>query len=269
MPPGCRVPGSAGRYDAHEIDGLPTPVQRYFRAALTDGQPLIAAATFELAGTFNRSATGEKWKPFTSMQRAVTHRPGFLWNGRVSILPGLAAQVHDSYIAGVGTLHAPVLGVFTVVQVQGGGEIARGELMRYRAWRIYGARVLAPCAGQVLIAVDGLPDMQVPEVDGNHLAGNHVMLRCAEVDVVLGHLQQCSVWVMCGWRRRMSCSSFWWAARSVNSSAGADTPCQLCSSVGDGASPECCWAWFGQSGTCRFSSARAHCRVICRHAGMC
>jgi hypothetical protein len=28
-------------------------VQRYFRAALKEGQPIIAAVTFELAGTIN------------------------------------------------------------------------------------------------------------------------------------------------------------------------------------------------------------------------
>ena len=67
-----------------------------------------------------------------------------------------------------------------------------------RAYRIYGARVLAPCAGQVVIAVDGLPDMRVPEVDRDHLAGNHVMLRCADADVLLGHLQQGSVKVRAG-----------------------------------------------------------------------
>ena len=67
-----------------------------------------------------------------------------------------------------------------------------------RAYRIYGARVLAPCAGQVVIAVDGLPDMRVPEVDRDHLAGNHVMLRCADADVLLGHLLQGSVKVRAG-----------------------------------------------------------------------
>ncbi|MEO7954604.1 MAG: peptidoglycan DD-metalloendopeptidase family protein [Polaromonas sp.] len=67
-----------------------------------------------------------------------------------------------------------------------------------RAYFIYGARVLSPCAGQVVIAADGLPDMQVPEVDRDHLAGNHVMLRCAEADVLLGHLQPGSVRVHAG-----------------------------------------------------------------------
>ena len=42
-----------------------------------------------------------------------------------------------------------------------------------RAYRIYGARVLAPCAGRVVLAVDGLPDMRVPEMDREHMAGNH------------------------------------------------------------------------------------------------
>ncbi|MEO8808578.1 MAG: DUF6544 family protein [Burkholderiaceae bacterium] len=151
----ARVTAPAGRYDAREIDGLPAPVQRYFRAVLKDGQPLIAAATFELAGTINMSATGgEQWKPFTSSQRAVTHRPGFLWNGRVSILPGLAARVHDSYIDGVGALHAAMLGLVTVAEVQGGGEIARGELMRYFAEMAWYPTALLPSQGVRWEAVD-------------------------------------------------------------------------------------------------------------------
>ena len=150
----ARLPAPLSRYDAREIIGLPAPVQRYFRAVLRDGQPLIATATFELAGTINMSATGEQWKPFTSTQRAVTHRPGFLWNGSVAMLPGLAAHVHDSYIAGTGTLHAAMLGLFTVAEVQGGGEIARGELMRYFAEMAWYPTALLPSQGVRWEAVD-------------------------------------------------------------------------------------------------------------------
>ncbi|QCB45563.1 DUF6544 family protein [Hydrogenophaga sp. PAMC20947] len=153
----ARVPAPAGMnkvYDARELDGLPTPVQRYFRAVLKDGQPFISAATFDFAGTFNMSATGEQWKNFTSTQRAVTRRPGFLWNGRVVMLPGLVAHVHDSYIAGEGRLHAAMLGLFTVAEVQGGGEIARGELMRYFAEAIWYPTALLPSQGVRWEAVD-------------------------------------------------------------------------------------------------------------------
>ncbi len=150
----ARVPMPAGRYDAREIDDLPTPVQRYFRAVLKDGQPLIAAASFDLAGKINMSETGENWKPFTSTQRAVTHRSGFFWNGRVAIMPGLAARVHDSYIAGAGTLHAAMLGLFTVAEVHGGGEIARGEMMRYFAEMAWYPTALLPSQGVRWEAVD-------------------------------------------------------------------------------------------------------------------
>ncbi len=144
----ARLPALRGRYDAREIEGLPAPVQRYFRAVLKDGQPLIVAASFDLAGSINMSATGgDGWKPFTSTQRAVIHRPGFVWNGRVAMMPGLAAHVHDSYIAGVGTLHAAMLGLFTVAEVQGGGEIARGEMMRYFAEMAWYPTALLPSQG--------------------------------------------------------------------------------------------------------------------------
>ena len=151
----ARVPMPARRYDAREIEGLPAPVQRYFRAVLKDGQPMIAAATFELAGTINMSATGgEDCKSFTSTQRAVVHRPGFLWNGHVSMFPGVVAHVHDSYIAGTGTLHAAMLGLFTVADVQGGGEIARGEMMRYFAEAAWYPTALLPSQGVRWDAVD-------------------------------------------------------------------------------------------------------------------
>lgn len=46
------------------------------------------------------SATGEQCKPFTSRQRVVTRSPGFLWDAQVSMFPGVAVRVVDSYIAG-------------------------------------------------------------------------------------------------------------------------------------------------------------------------
>ena len=86
-----------------------------------------------------------------------------------------------------------------IVKLDAFGFRARGVLPADpKAYAIYGARVLAPCAGQVLLAVDGLPDMQVPEVDREHLAGNHVMLRCADADILLGHLGPGSVQVRAG-----------------------------------------------------------------------
>jgi hypothetical protein len=145
---------STARFDARELEGLPAPVQRYFRAVLTDGQPIVAAADIEMTGTINLSATAEQWKPFTSSQRVVTCKPGFLWNARVDMFPGVPAQVEDSYIAGQGRLNAKVFGLFAVADLHGGGEIARGEFMRYFAEAAWYPTALLPSQGVRWQAVD-------------------------------------------------------------------------------------------------------------------
>jgi hypothetical protein len=148
-----RLPSPA-RFDAHELDGLPAPVQRYFRAVLTADQSIIAAATIAMTGTMNMSATAAQWKPFTSRQRVVTRKPGFLWDAQVAMFPGVAAHVEDSYIAGRGRLIAKVFGLFTVADSQGEGEIARGEFMRYFAESPWYPTALLPSQGVRWQAVD-------------------------------------------------------------------------------------------------------------------
>jgi hypothetical protein len=142
-----RVPPTITRYDARELDGLPAPVQRYFRAVLTDGLPIITAVSFEMAGSFNLSATGEQWKAFTSRQQVSIHRPGFVWDARIAMLPGLTVRVVDGYIAGRGLLRAAIMGLFTVAEQSGDGEIARGEFMRYFAEMVWYPTALLPSQG--------------------------------------------------------------------------------------------------------------------------
>ena len=131
----ARVPSATpplpARYDARELEGLPAPVQRYFRAALKDGQPIIAAASIEQAGTFNMSETAEAWKPFTAKQRVITQRPGFDWDARIIMFPGVAAHIHDAYIAGQGMLRGAVLGLIPVVNMPDSPDLQQGEFMRF------------------------------------------------------------------------------------------------------------------------------------------
>jgi len=116
-------------YDSREIEGLPAPVQRYFRAVLKHGQPIVASADFAHEGTFNMSETQTKWRSFTSTQMVITQRPGFDWDGRISMAPGMKVFVHDAYVAGEGILHAALFGLMTIADVRGTAEAAQGELM--------------------------------------------------------------------------------------------------------------------------------------------
>jgi hypothetical protein len=149
-----RLPPAQARYDAGQLEGLPAPVQRYFRAVLKDGQPIVTSATIQMTGSFNMSTTGEQWRPFTSRQRVTTRRPGFIWDAQIAMLPGLTVRVVDSYVGGIGLLKASVQGLFTVADMQGSGDIARGEFMRYFAEAVWYPTALLPSQGVLWQAVD-------------------------------------------------------------------------------------------------------------------
>lgn len=105
----ARVPVRPKSVDFSDLDGFPTPVRRYFRAVLEDGQPMVAWVLVRHTGTFNMGETRDLWKHFASDQSVVTKQPGFDWNERVAMMPGLPVRVHDACVAGEGILHASVI----------------------------------------------------------------------------------------------------------------------------------------------------------------
>lgn len=86
-----------------------------------------------------------------------------------------------------------------LVRIDRVGLRARGLLPNDpSAFLIFGDPVVAPCAGRVVAAVDGAPDMPPPQPDRSHMAGNYVMLDCDGAWVLVGHLQRDSVAVRKG-----------------------------------------------------------------------
>lgn len=150
----ARRPPAPARFESAEIDGLPAPVQRYFRLVLQEDQPMVTAVSLTHTGTFNMGEAADNWKPFTSTQRVITQRPGFDWDGRVAMLPGVSVHVHDAYVAGEGILHAAVGGLLTVADLRGTREVAQGELMRFFAEAAWYPTALLPSQGVRWEAVD-------------------------------------------------------------------------------------------------------------------
>jgi len=150
----ARVPIREQVVDFRELEGLPAPVQRFFRNVLKDGQLMVAGVSVRHSGTFNMGETTNQWKSFTSNQRVVTQRPGFDWDGRVTMMPGLQVRVHDAYVAGEGILNASLLGLFSLVNLRGTGDVAEGELMRFFAEAAWYPTALLPSQGVRWEAVD-------------------------------------------------------------------------------------------------------------------
>ncbi|MCA1958041.1 MAG: hypothetical protein LDL14_05875 [Nitrospira sp.] len=143
----ARMPIMPKVVNFRELEGLPEPVQQYFRTVLKEGQPMVTGVRVRHQGTFNMGETSDQWRPFTSDQLVITRRPGFDWDGRVKMMPGLTVRVHDAYVAGEGILYAALLGLIPLVDLQGGGDVAEGELMRFFAEAAWYPTALLPSQG--------------------------------------------------------------------------------------------------------------------------
>jgi hypothetical protein len=141
-------------YDSKELEGLPDPVQRFFRVVLKEGQPIVTAVDLSQQGIFNMSETEAKWSPFTATQFVTTQRPGFDWDARIQMAPSVSAFVHDAYVLGAGSLHASLLGLFTVADVRDTPAAAQGELLRFFAEMPWYPTALLPSQGVRWEAID-------------------------------------------------------------------------------------------------------------------
>lgn len=141
-------------FNAKELDGLPVPVKRYFETVLKAGQPIITGATVQHSGSFNMGQTTDNWKPFTSTQRVITQRPGFDWDARVMLFPGVAARIHDAYVAGSGMLKVAIFGLIPVADLPASADLSRGELMRFMAEATWYPTALLPSQGVVWQGID-------------------------------------------------------------------------------------------------------------------
>ncbi len=161
-----RSPGTDGpAMRADDLVALPEPVAAYLRAALAPGQVAVAAVRIAHSGTMNLGTTAPQWKPFRSDQRVIVQPPGFDWDARVFVAPGLAVHVHDAYVGGEGFLTASLAGLKTVAHQRGGGELAQGELMRWFAEATWYPMALLPAAGVCWEPIDAR-SARATRVDG-------------------------------------------------------------------------------------------------------
>jgi hypothetical protein len=148
MDEGRRLPASPPpAFSATDLDGLPPPVQRYLRAVLRDGQRPVVAALLEHSGRFRMDDRRPASSAFTSVEQVRTGPPGFVWDGRIRLAPGLAVHVHDAYVAGEGLLEARLAGLRVVASQRGTGDLARGQLSRFAAEAPWYPTALLPAAG--------------------------------------------------------------------------------------------------------------------------
>ena len=151
---GSRLPLASATFDEKEVERLPAPVARYFRAVLRPGQPLVVRARLEQEGQFRMGEADNSWRPFSATEIFTARRPGFVWDARIRMAPGVNVDVRDSYLAGVGAMRGELLSVVPVVDARDTREMAEGALQRYLAEAPWFPTSLVPGNGVTWTAID-------------------------------------------------------------------------------------------------------------------
>ena len=149
-------PPAVASYASSELEGLPPPVARYFRAVLPEGELVATGARVAWEGDFNTGRPGrDRWCSFTARQEFVPGAPGFVWSARIAMAPGLPVLVRDSFVLGKGSMQGAVLGVVPVLSVSGTPELATAALQRYLGEAVWFPTALLPSQGVAWTPIDG------------------------------------------------------------------------------------------------------------------
>ena len=171
----------------------------------SEWQAWIFTAVFAFIGGWGadqsiRALAGRAQQAGTAIELAFPLRSGtyLVVNGGSSITNNQHLMTLDASAIRLQAFRGQSYGV-DIVKLDGWGLRANGLVPpEPNKYNIYGVSVYAPCSGQVIAAQDGLPDMPVPQTDRQHMAGNHVLLRCNAADVLLGHFKPRSLKVRTG-----------------------------------------------------------------------
>ena len=114
--------------------------------------------------------------------------------GKYYVLQGGNSVVTNSFHAVDGTGLA-----LDIVRLNAFGNRAKGLASKtLEDYEIFGDTVYSPCAGTVVAAHDGEPDRRPGEAKIGERSGNHVVLGCGDVEILLAHMRRGSVLVSAG-----------------------------------------------------------------------
>lgn len=107
-----------------QLNGLPEPVQGYFRYALEDGQSYLSHLRLKHTGHF-KTGIGKDWVDIKGEQYFTAQPPGFVWLGKTKKF-----KARDSYVEGKGNLSVYLFGFLRILKSEG-KTIDQAELLRW------------------------------------------------------------------------------------------------------------------------------------------
>lgn len=141
-------------YDPEETADLPAPVRQYFSAVLVPGQPLIIAAELGQEGQINLGRSETRWARLRATQSVVTQVPGFLWDARTRLAPGVTSFIQQGLLKEGGLLQVALVGLVPLASASTGKALRQAQRLRFLAESVWYPTRLLPSQGVEWEAID-------------------------------------------------------------------------------------------------------------------
>jgi len=130
-----------------QLDGLPEPVQRYFKYALPNGRPYLNFLRLQHTGTF-KTGMDKDWTDIRGEQYFTAKPPGFVWIGKTKQF-----KARDAYVNNVGNLSVYLFGLVRIIN-SSGEAVDQAELVRWLGEGVWMPTNLLPDEHKQWSAID-------------------------------------------------------------------------------------------------------------------
>lgn len=148
------VPASLPAVSLGALEGIPAPVQRYLRLALTDGQARPATVRLQQSGRLRTGVESEQWLAFTAEETIAPDARGFVWDARLRLAPFVHARIRDVYVGGVADARVALQSAITIAADHGSPDLDSGDLYRLLAEAPWSPTLLLPREDLTWHAID-------------------------------------------------------------------------------------------------------------------
>jgi hypothetical protein len=129
------------------LEGLPAPVQTYFKHILKEGQPYINYIRLKHSGKF-KPGVDKKWGNIVGEEYFTTAKPGFLWKGETTMFIAT-----DCFRNGSDGLNVNLFNIYPIVNGKG-SKFDQGELIRWLGESVWFPTNLLPNENLQWTAID-------------------------------------------------------------------------------------------------------------------
>jgi hypothetical protein len=155
---------SEGVFGEGEVERLPEPIARYFRAAIAPGTPLATSARIEMRGRIKL----KRWMPFEGTE-LIAPCSGFVWAVRAGPVRG-----YDRYVDGEGEMRWKLLGLVPVLHAAG-PNVTRSAAARAAGEGTWIPTAILPRFGVDWVAVEDRRLVSRHRLDGRVLEYDHML----------------------------------------------------------------------------------------------